>query len=487
MLSFRKQGSLSLPEFHPDRMLCDWGDGHGLRLSDALTGVGVFGATGSGKTSGPARHLAHAYLKAGFGALILCAKAEERRQWQGWVRAAGRADDLVIVNAAGDWRLNPLDWEAGRPGAGGGLAINTVALLDELAGAIAGRTGQGDGGGDAQFFNGALHLTNSHLVNLVLLAGMRMSLSLMRSIMISAPLTLPEAASDAWNRQSVCAAMLRAADEATADKDSDTREDFETTRDYWLREWPALSERTRSIVELMFAMLVQPFTTRPLRRLFCTDTNLTPEATFEEGKIIIIDLPVQQFRLAGRVANLVWKYCFQIAIMRRSPPGNGAFLRPAALFADEAQNFLTHFDSEFQAVARSAGGCTVYLTQNRESLRNVLGNDDAVDSFLANLQCKIWCQNSGETNEWAARLLGERWMQALSTNVGRSGEDRPDLGPSLGVTQSDQRRFWVDPARFTVLRKGGRNNGRQVDAIVYLGGHLFKGDRPYLLLTFNQD
>jgi hypothetical protein len=51
-----------------------------LRIADALTGVAVFGATGSGKTSGPAKHLAYGYLAAGFSGLILCAKKEERRQ-----------------------------------------------------------------------------------------------------------------------------------------------------------------------------------------------------------------------------------------------------------------------------------------------------------------------------------------------------------------------------------------------------------------------
>lgn len=73
------------------------------------------------------------------------------------------------------------------------------------------------------------------------------------------------------------------------------------------------------------------------------------------------------------------------------------------LRADEAQNFVTNFDAEYQAVARSAGGCSVYLTQNRESYRLVLGNNDAVDSLLGNLQCKMFCQNAGDTNEWAAK------------------------------------------------------------------------------------
>ena len=95
-------------------------------------------------------------------------------------------------------------------------------------------------------------------------------------------------------------------------------------------------------------------------------------------------------------------------------------MRPVFLWADEAQNFVTEFDAEYQAVARSAGGCTVYLTQNRESYRRVLGNSDAVDSLLGNLQAKFFCQNSGETNEWAAKLLGERWLNVTSTNVGRS-------------------------------------------------------------------
>ena len=57
----------------------------------------------------------------------------------------------------------------------------------------------------------------------------------------------------------------------------------------------------------------------PCRKLFSADTNVKPEDAFD-GKIIIVDLPVQEFRLAGRVANLVWKYCFQVAVLRRTQP-----------------------------------------------------------------------------------------------------------------------------------------------------------------------
>ncbi len=67
-------GQAKLPEFHPQTVLRDWGNGQAFRLADALTGVCVFGATGSGKTSGPAKHLAYGYLAAGFGGLVLAPK-----------------------------------------------------------------------------------------------------------------------------------------------------------------------------------------------------------------------------------------------------------------------------------------------------------------------------------------------------------------------------------------------------------------------------
>src|SRR6266850_2439250 len=95
----RTSPSQKLPAFHPETIIRDWGDGDAFRIADAQTGVIVFGATGSGKTSGPARHLAYGYLAAGFGGVVLCAKKEERRQWEQWAAETGRADDLVIIDA----------------------------------------------------------------------------------------------------------------------------------------------------------------------------------------------------------------------------------------------------------------------------------------------------------------------------------------------------------------------------------------------------
>ena len=399
---------MRLPEFHPLTVIRDWGNGQAFRLSDALTGVCAYGATGSGKTSGVAKHLALGYLANDFGGLVLGAKKEECAQWVQWARETGREQDLIIFDASARYRFNFLDWEAARPGEGGGLTINIVALLDEIAGAIASGASKGESEGDNKFWSDALHHMNVNLVDLPIFANLPITLPLLRSIIVTAPTSLKDLADPQWQQNSTCAAIIAEAERNLQNAPPAVKDDFEECKNYWLREYPAIGEKTRGIIALSFSMLVRPFVTRPLRQLFSTDTTVTPEDTFA-GKIILVDLPVQEFRLAGRVANLAWKYCFQVAVMRRMKPQN-AYLRPVFLWADEAQNFISDFDAEYQAVARSAGGCTVYLTQNRESFRRVLGNDDAVDSLLGNLQSKFFCQNSSiDTNKWASELLGERW------------------------------------------------------------------------------
>ena len=484
-------GDDDLPEFHPQTVIRDWGQGEAFHLSDALTGVCCFGATGSGKTSGPAKHLAYGYLASGFGGLVLCAKKEERRQWQKWAAECHRTDDLIIVNASGGNRFNFMDWEASRPGEGGGFTLNIVALLDEIAKAVSG--GAGKTGGDQKFWEDALHNLLSNLVDLPVLAGLEVSLPMLRSIVSSAAISPAQAADPQWREKSVCGRMLQEADKATQKADPEIRADFEECFTYWTLDFPALADKTRSSILLNFAVLIRPLVTRPLRKLFSSDTNVKPEDTFN-GKIIIVDLPVQDFKLVGRVASLAWKYCFQVAVLRRTPPTKpNTYLRPVFLWADEAHNFVSQFDSEYQAVARSAGGCTVYLTQNRESYKRVLGNDDAVDSLLGNLQAKFFCQNSGETNEWAAKLLGERYLNITSTNVGRSDSNADNQSASSGVTRSEQRRYFVEPSRFTTLKRGGVHHNYQVEAIVYNGGHRFATGAPgreellpYKLITFNQ-
>src|SRR5688572_25787525 len=112
-----------------DTPLCLFSAEDAFTLRDACEGVQVFGGTGSGKSSGSGRTLAHAFLRAGFGGLVLTAKPDERALWEGYCRDTGREHDLCILGPGAPHRFNFLDYEFSRPGAGAGLTENIVQLF----------------------------------------------------------------------------------------------------------------------------------------------------------------------------------------------------------------------------------------------------------------------------------------------------------------------------------------------------------------------
>jgi hypothetical protein len=51
---------------------------------------------------------------------------------------------------------------------------------------------------------------------------------------------------------------------------------------------------------------------------------------------------------------------------------------------------------------------------------------------------------------------------------------------------SHQRRYFVEPAEFTVLRRGGAANENIVEAILYVGGHVFNDGLPFRRIQIDQ-
>jgi type IV secretory pathway TraG/TraD family ATPase VirD4 len=203
--------------------------------------------------------------------------------------------------------------------------------------------------------------------------------------------------------------------------------------------------------------------------LLGTDTTIVPEVTYRDGVIILVDLPIQEFHHLGRIVQGIFKYMFQRAILRRNA---SRYPRPVFLWADEAQNFVSSFDYQYQAVARSARACTVYLSQNVSNYYSVLGarGRDEANSFLANLVTAVFTANSDHnTNDYASKLIAQHWQTLYNYSSSRTDKT---TNSSAGGSQNLQ--FKVIPAEFTTLRKGGPQNGLQVDAIVFQGGRIWR-------------
>ena len=251
---------------------------------------------------------------------------------------------------------------------------------------------------------------------------------------------------------------------------------------YWLKSYPVLADRTRTSIVATFTSIADMLLHGIAWELFCTGTTLVPEVTYKNGIIIVLDLPIQEYHALGRITQGIFKYMFQRAILRRDVT---AYPRPVFLWADEAQNFVSSFDYQAQAVARSARLCTVYLTQNISNYYSVLGSRgrDEANALLGNFQTKIFHANSDHpTNQYAADLISQEQTTTYNYSASSHGQ-----GGSVSAGGSDTVRYKVLPAAFTTLKKGGPPNGLQVDAILFQGGRVWQasGD-TYLKTTFSQ-
>lgn len=447
-----------------------------LTLEDALTGVHVMGGIGSGKTSGSGAALARAYLSHNFGGLVLCAKREERELWERYAAETGRSASLLVVSPEADWCLNFLDYELRHGGRGAGQVENLVNLFSvvvELAAGPGMREGE-------RFWEASKDALIRAAVGLIELAGEALTLDTICRVIASAPQDIEMLDEPQWQRTSLCARLMDKAQQ----RDLDPRqvEDAEIIFRYWRAEFPRIDERTRSGIIATFASVANKLQYGDIRRLLCERTTFTPELAYTAGRIIVIDMSVQEYGEAGRLTQGIIKYCFQRAMLRRSVRQHP---RPVFLVADEAQNFVSSYDYRFLAECRGSRCAVIYLTQNVSNYRAVLSKDAQADALLGLFQVKIFHANADfHSNKLASETIGEQW--AFQYNYGGSHPSGGGQG-TLNAGGQQHRQFKVPPEHFTALRRGGAANGFEVDAYLFRAGPPWRltGD-TWLALTFRQ-
>ncbi|MEM9981731.1 MAG: hypothetical protein AAF734_04485 [Bacteroidota bacterium] len=467
--------------FDLDRVIYRFNDRENFSIRDAVTGVQIYGGIGSGKTSGSGANLARAYLKAGFGGLVLCAKPDVKEEWLRYADQTGRADSVVVFDASGKWRFPFLQYEATRAGEGGGYTENLVRLFMTVMETAERSKG---GGGDA-FWQRAMQQLLRNAIDLVLLSGTEVSLPVLYEVITSASLSLEQRFLEEWQQTSKCWQLMEQANSNKRDEWED--HDFDLTTSYWMEEFPALAPKTRSGVLAMVTSLMDMLLRRPFRMLFSSqpenpDHYLYPELT-HHGLIIILDLPIKEFGDSGKIAQVLYKYVWQQAVERRDINQHP---QPVFLWIDESQNFISEFDMQFQATARSSRCCTVYLTQNLPNYYAEMGGEHSkyrVDSLMGNMVTKIFHSNAcPETNSFAADTIGRSWQL-------RKGSGFSTSGGTANLSESSHQSFDYDvtPQQFTKLRKGSPVNDYKVEGIIFQNGRIWSNGKTHLLTTFIQE
>lgn len=468
--------------FPLDRPLYSFNGTEPFTLADACEGVQIFGGIGSGKTSGSGAELARAYLRAGFGGLVLCAKKDVLEEWKTYAAQTGRENHLLVFDHAGDFVFPFLHYEIERAGEGAGFTENLVRLFTTIYEAI--DRGTGTGGHDP-YWTRAMQQLLRNVIDLCMIARGTVSIPLIRDVIFSAPVSTQMITDTSWQGKSLCWKLLYEIYGKTLDYW--TTLDMNSTASFWLEEFPALSDKTRTSVISTLTTMLDIFLRRPFRRLFSEPPDDPRQVAYPElshhGAIIILYLPVKEFAEAGRAVQVAYKYIWQQAAERRKVITGQTI--PLFLWADEAQNFVTEYDMHFQATARSSMACTVYLTQNLPNYYAELGGDSGkhrIDSLVGNLQTKIFHANSDPvTNEFASNTIAKGWItktdETYSMNEG---------GFSFSEANHSLFEYEVIPQQFTTLKKGGIANNGIVEGIVFQNGRRWSNGKTYLPARFKQ-
>lgn len=460
-----------------------------LTLSQAYESIFTCGDTGSGKTSGTGALLSRALLHAGFGFLILTAKKEERAWWERLATETNRAQDVRVFSPESGAEFNFLAYELTRSGAGAFDVENLVDLFFNVLEATGKQSGSSR---EDPFWTHSFKQLLRNAIDLVYAATGTVGLQEIKDVIKSAPQSREEARSDTWTETSFCYQLIEQAEKKQ--RTEQQQRDYDESVDFWLETFPALSEKTRSIITLQFSSTADYFLRGRLHSLFCKGTNIRPEDA-QAGKIIILDLPVLEYGERGRFAQLVFKYIFQKSIQRRDISQSP---RPVAIWQDEGQLFLLPTaDAHFQATARSSRACTVFLTQNLPNLYKSLGGNEGAkweaQAILANLKTKFFHANSDpETNNFAAELIGKEWSARVSTNLNSTPTDtmgalfgQSQQGSSVGTSESLEYEYL--PNDFKKLRTGGHQNQGAIDVVVLQSGRRWPNGKNYLPLTLRQE
>ena len=472
-------------------------------VRDAVEGTQIFGATGSGKSSGSGRALATGLIRAGIGGVVLAAKDDELEQWLSYFADAGIDDPigddrLRVIEPGGDHWFDPLAHEFGLAPEGGTRRL-TKLFMTALG------SGEGRVSSDPYWDDALRHLLG-HAIDLVSYGSatvddegclkMRQeapSLAEIAEVVKTSAISADEARSSRWlDSEQKCPALLRSLDENHRKLDAKKywaiEADMRDTFGYWSREFPSLADRTRSVIITSFTGKANDLLRRPLRELFCSGDSevevvvdgekqkvksVAPEAT-HEGVIVLVNIPVKDYGEVGEFAQKLYKTVWQHATesSSRDPKKDGT--QPVFLWADEAQHFVTREDVLFQATARSKLSATIFLTQNISNYYTVLGGDksSATDALLGSLQMKIMHANGdAPTNEWAERTLGsiESTKATRGGNFGVAGEGAGTLGKSFG---EHTRVVPLMPAQvYTVLTRGGGKPAISQGVVFHAGKH----------------
>jgi len=497
-------------------------------LRDAVQGILALGGIGSGKTSGFGNTLRQAYLRAGFGGLVLVAKPEEVGEWVKAAAANGRADSIILFDETQGH--NFLNYEFAVHGLDGqGTVVETLMSVSTSADHAA---GNGVAGGGEEFWNHSMRQNLNYIVPAIYIAYGKVTVANIIDFVTTAATDATLYTDTAWVEKSYAGRTLKLMVERPAiPVDQDKQREI---MQYWMYQYPAIPEKTRGNIAITLSSKFDRFRHGRLKRCFCDKTTIVPEMMFH-GAIIIMCMPVLTWKEDGIIGQQLFLHACERAIEARNGLGKEHQMRPIMIFGDEIQYFLTEKDEAFLSTCRGSLACPVFLTQTLPTLYARMGHTkrDAAQGLIGKFGTIVAHQNAcHETNEYVSKVIGRdlfdrknkgySWGGSKSTsstqsrNVSHgktssaswqgksssfsSGWSSSDgssssFGHTIGSSEtfsngtSEQMDNVIEPAFFARnLKSGGPRNKGIVTAVWFKAGETFhhSGGRNFMVVEFRQ-
>ncbi len=506
-------------------------------VSDAVRHTFISGDSGSGKTSGSGAALRGALLKAGSGALVLVAKPEEADLWRKACKDAGRLGSLIELDGRNGQAFNFLAYEMARLGSEGiGSVVECLLRVVEAAKVASASPGKD---GD-QFWQEATRMLLRHSLPVILAATGNVTIPHIIEFVRTAPRTPDEMQDDEWQRRSFFYRTLMASEHRLA---PDVGEKMIS---YWLHEYAALDAKTRANIVVSLSTTLDRFCHGWMARSFCGETTFVPALCFH-GAIILLNMPALTLNEDGVIAQVLFKFIWQRAMLSRNALPQTFRERLCFLWIDEYQTFASSYDPQFLSACRASMVATVLLTQSLPTLYASMPGENArdkVDHLTGLCSTKIVHSTSCTvTARWAADMIGRTLHQRGNYSAGDSYSENQgtnvSLGDNWGTNQgsnwssgvsvqdgktshnwssgsssgsssggssnwgrsrgsstsrslsqgwSEQMDHAIEPAALgRMLKTGGRANGGMVTGILYQSGRIFAASGSnYMVASFQQ-
>ncbi len=340
-------------------------------------------------------------LKAGM--LILDVKGNYYKQVLEFARAAGRLEDIVIIEMNGKYKYNPLHKPRMKP-------LVMANRIKVVLGLFSGKSSATDG-----FWLDKAELLIAECIKLCRLYN-------------DGYVTFAEVNKLVNNRTY----LVNKITILVEDQDIMTNEEaelFETCRDYFENEYTNLAENTLSVIQAVVTQMTQFFYTDPdVRNSFCAPMEelnfLGFKEVIDKGKIVILKMNISEYRNLAKTIAAYMKLDFQDEVMQRLVRDGANTDRPIFMISDEYQEFVTATDAEFYAQSREPKCCTIVATQSYTSLINTLKDRDTVRTVTQNLINKIWLRTDDLfTVEEAQKQLGKEDKEKITKSISESSGD----------------------------------------------------------------